>query len=169
MEGLYQSLVAVEPITLIVTVLNLFLQLFIIKKFFLAKILAVLDGRREAADAQMAEAEHANTQAQELRLSYEKRLQSADAEAAQILQQAKKKALEQGERIVMDAQKQAAAVRTKAEADIAREKSKALRETKDEIVSIAIDLAGRAVGDSMTARDQTRLVKRFIDGLGDEL
>ncbi len=169
MEGFYQSLVAVEPVTLIVTVLNLFLQLFIIKKFFLKKIFMVLDGRQKAADAQIAEAENANSQAQELRLSYEKRLQSADAEAAQILQQAKKRAAEQGERIIEDAQKQAAAVRSKAEADIAREKAKVLNETKDEIVSIAVELAGRVVGDNMTARAQTRLVKRFMDGLGDSL
>ena len=33
MNTLYQSLVSVEPFTLVVTILNLFLQLFLIKKF----------------------------------------------------------------------------------------------------------------------------------------
>ena len=56
---MYQSLVAVEPITLIATICNLFVQMFIIKKFFLNKILAVLDQRRSAADQQIAEAKEA--------------------------------------------------------------------------------------------------------------
>ena len=56
MKELYQSLVAVEPFTLVVTILNLFVQLFIIKKFFLDKILKIIDQRREATDKEIAEA-----------------------------------------------------------------------------------------------------------------
>ena len=39
----YQALVAVEPFTLIVVILNLFLQIFLIKKFLLDKVMKVLD------------------------------------------------------------------------------------------------------------------------------
>jgi len=34
---LYQSLVAVEPATLIVTICNLFIQMYIVKKFLLTR------------------------------------------------------------------------------------------------------------------------------------
>ena len=46
---LYQSLVTVNPVTLIAQICNLFIQLFFVKKFFLDKIKAILDQRREAA------------------------------------------------------------------------------------------------------------------------
>ena len=67
METLYQSLVAVEPLTLIATICNLFVQMFIVKKFFLDKILAVLDQRREAADKQINEAQAARAEAMDIK------------------------------------------------------------------------------------------------------
>ena len=56
METIYQSLVAVEPLTLIANICNLFIQMLIIKKFFLDKIVAVLDQRRSAADKERGKA-----------------------------------------------------------------------------------------------------------------
>lgn len=169
METLYQSLVAVEPTTLIVTILNLFLQLFIIKKFFLQKILAVIDKRREEADGQIAEAENANAQAQALKQSYEQNLQEAKEEAGQILQSAKKNAVQRSEEILRDAQQQAAQIKRKAEADIAQEKKKALNDAKDEIADIAMQIAGKVVGHSITGEDQAQLVDRFIQDLGEQV
>ena len=60
---LYQSLVTVNPVTLIAQICNLFIQLFFVKKFFLDKIKAILDQRREAADKQITDAEAAKAEA----------------------------------------------------------------------------------------------------------
>lgn len=60
---LYQSLVTVNPVTLIAQICNLFIQLLIVKIFFLDKIKAVLDKRRETADKQIADAEAAKSEA----------------------------------------------------------------------------------------------------------
>ncbi len=59
----YQSLVTVNPVTLIAQICNLFIQLLIVKIFFLDKIKAVLDKRRETADKQIADAEAAKSEA----------------------------------------------------------------------------------------------------------
>lgn len=61
---LYQSLVTVNPVTLIAQICNLFIQLLIVKIFFLDKIKAVLDKRRETADKQIADAEAAKSKRQ---------------------------------------------------------------------------------------------------------
>ena len=53
---LYQSLVTVNPVTLIAQICNLFIQLFLAKTFFLDKVKAILDQRREAADKEIADA-----------------------------------------------------------------------------------------------------------------
>ena len=63
MDTLYQSLVTVNPVTLIAMICNLFLQLLIVKIFFLDKIKAILDQRREAADKQITDAEIAKSEA----------------------------------------------------------------------------------------------------------
>ena len=55
---IYQSLVTVNPVTLIAMICNLFIQLFLAKKLFLDKVKAILDQRREAADKEIADAYH---------------------------------------------------------------------------------------------------------------
>ena len=63
METLYQSLVTVNPVTLIAQICNLFIQLFLAKKFFLDKVKAILDQRREAADREITDAQTAKAEA----------------------------------------------------------------------------------------------------------
>ena len=67
---LYQSLVTVNPVTLIAQICNLFLQLLIVKIFFLDKIKAILDQRREAADKQITDAETAKAEALAIKETY---------------------------------------------------------------------------------------------------
>lgn len=169
MKELYQSLVAVEPVTLVVTILNLFVQLFIIKKFFLDKILKVIDQRREAADKEITEAEAAKQEAQAIKETYENNMLQAKAEAGQILANAKKTADARSEEIIRDAQAQAVQLKQKAARDIRQEKKKALNEAKDEISDIAMSIACKVVDCSLSDADQTRLVNTFIDQLGDGL
>ena len=169
MKELYQSLVAVEPFTLVVTILNLFVQLFIIKKFFLDKILAVIDRRREDADREITEAEAARQEAKAIKETYENNMLQAKAEAGQILSNAKKTADARSEEIIRDAQAQAVQLKQKAARDIEQEKKKARNQAKDEISDLAMSIAGKVVGRSLTDRDRARLVDEFIDGLGDGL
>lgn len=168
MQNLYQSLVAVEPATLIVTVLNLFLQLYIIKRFFLNKILKILDQRRETADKQIAEAQSAKEEALSIKQTYENNVRQAKAEAGQIVEKAKRTAARRSEEIVNDARQQAEQIKRKAQADIAREKKKAINDTKDEISALAVVIAGKVVGRSLNTGDQAYLVDSFIDELGEE-
>ena len=169
MEAVYQSLVAVEPFTLIVTILNLFLQIFLIKKFLLDKVMQVLDQRREAADKEISEAENARLEAQSIKETYENNMKQAKEEAGQILAHARKTADERSEEIIRDAQAQAVQLKQKAAEDIAQEKKKALNDAKDEISGIAMAIAGKVVGRSLNEQDQAQLVDAFIDELGEGL
>lgn len=167
MQDLYQALVAVEPATLIVTILNLFVQLYIVKRFFLDKILKILDQRREAADRELADAENAKAEAMSIRQTYEKNMEQAKAQAGQILDQAKQTATERSEEIIREAQRQAEGIKTKASADIAQEKKKAINDAKNEISEIALAVAGKVIGHNLDGKEQAKLVDRFIEELGE--
>ena len=169
MDTLYQSLVSVEPATLIVTILNLFLQMFLVKKFLLDKVLAVLDQRRAAADKEISEAEQAKQEALSIKNTYEENLLRAKEEAGQLLARAQHTANQRSEAIVLEAEQQAVQIRQKAVADIAQEKKKAINEAKDQISDMAMAIATKVVGRTITEDDQSRLVDRFIDELGDSL
>ena len=169
METLYQSLVAVEPVTLIANICNLFIQMLIIKKFFLDKILAVLDQRRNAADKEISDAKTAKDEALSIKKTYEENMLQANAKANEILTAAQKTAAERSEKIIAEAQFSAAQIKSKASADIAQEKKKAINDAKNEISGLAMAIAGKVVERELAESDQQSLIDRFIDELGDQV
>ena len=163
---LYQSLVTVNPVTLIGQICNLFIQLLVVKIFFLDKIKAILDQRREAADKEITDAQKAKDEAMVIKATYEENMRLSKAKADQLLLNAQQTASARGEEIISDAQRTAVQIKQKAEAEIAQEKKKALNDAKNEISEIAMAIAGKVVGRELTAADQALLVDSFIDELG---
>ena len=166
---LYQSLVTVNPVTLIAQICNLFIQLLVVKIFFLDKIKAILDKRREAADAQITDAENAKAEAMASMQTSEANMAKAKADADALLSSAQRTAAARSEEIIRQAQQTAAQIKSKASSDIEQEKKKAISEAKNEISGLAMAIAGKVVGRELAEGDQTALIDRFIDELGESV
>ena len=164
---LYQSLVTVNPVTLIAQICNLFIQLLIVKIFFLDKIKAILDQRREAADKEITDAQAAIAEAQAIKATYEQNMKEAKAKADDILMSAQRSANSRSEEIISQAQATAAQIKSKASADIEMEKKKAINDAKNEISGLAMAIAGKVVERELKEADQADLIDRFIDELGE--
>ncbi|MGN0983750.1 MAG: F0F1 ATP synthase subunit B [Gemmiger sp.] len=167
MSTVYQSLVAVEPITLIATICNLFIQMFIVKKFFLDKIMAVLDARRKAADEEISQAKAAREQAETIQREYEQNMADAKAQANAIVANAQKTAAARSEELINEARAQATQIKQKAEQDIAQEKKKAINDLKNEIGGIAMEIASKVVEREIREADHQALIDEFIENVGD--
>ena len=165
---LYQSLVTVNPVTLIAQICNLFIQLLIVKIFFLDKIKAVLDKRRETADKQIADAEAAKSEAAAIKQTYEENMRQAKTKADDMILSAQKTAAQRSEEIISQAQKQAAQIKTKAASDIEMEKKKAINDAKNEISGLAMAIAGKGVARELNDAEQDGMIDRFIEELGDQ-
>ena len=164
----YQSLVTVNPVTLIAQICNLFIQLLIVKIFFLDKIKAVLDKRRETADKQIADAEAAKSEAAAIKQTYEENMRQPWFSPDDMILSAQKTAAQRSEEIISQAQKQAAQIKTKAASDIEMEKKKAINEAKNEISELAMAIAGKVVARELNDADQDGMIDRFIEELGDQ-
>ena len=167
METIYQSLVAVNPVTLIAQICNLFITLFVFKKFFWSKVLDILDQRREAADKQITDAEAAKAEAMAIKATYEKNMEQSKAKADDILMNAQRSANARSEEIISQAQAAAAQIKSKASADIEMEKKKAINDAKNEISGLAMAIAGKVVERELNTADQSDLIDRFIEELGE--
>ena len=167
MDTLYQSLVTVNPVTLIAQICNLFIQLLIVKIFFLDKIKAVIDQRREAADKEITDAEAAKAEAMAIKETYEQNMKEAKAKADDILMSAQRSATSRSEEIISQAQAAAAQIKSKASIDIELEKKKAINDAKNEISGLAMAIAGKVVERELNTADQAGLIDRFINELGD--
>ena len=169
METIYQSLVAVNPVTLIAQICNLFIQLLVFKKFFWNKIIAILDQRRQAADQEISDAKAAHAEADAIKATYEQNMKQAQEKADGILANAQKTATLRSEEIISQAQAAAAQLKSKASADIEMEKKKAINDAKNEISGLAMAIAGKVVERELNTADQAGMIDRFIDELGDNV
>ncbi|MBR5125761.1 MAG: F0F1 ATP synthase subunit B [Oscillospiraceae bacterium] len=163
---LYQSLVTVNPVTLIAQICNLFIQLFLAKKLFLDKVKAILDQRREAADKEIADAQAAHAEAAAIKQTYEQNMKEARAKADELIMSAQRTAASRSDEIISQAQQAAAQIKQKAASDIEMEKKKAINDAKNEISGLAMAIAGKVVERELSGSDQEALINRFIDELG---
>ena len=162
-----QELVTIIPWTFIAQILNLFIQMYLIKRFLFKPINAMLDKRKAMADAEIQQARREKNEAMTLKSSYENSLTQAKAEANSILQNAQKDAAARSEAIISDAQSQAANLKAKAEADILQEKKKAVNDIKNEIGGIAMEIAGKVVEREINEEDHKKLIDEFIENVGE--
>ena len=159
---LYQALITLDGWTFLAQICNLMIQLVIFKKFLLKPIKQVIADRKAKADSEIADAQKLRTEAEAMKAEYEQNLQNACTEANQIVAAAQKTATARSEEIVGEARAQAAALKQKAEADIAQERKKAVNEVKDEIGGIAMEIASKVVEREISEKDHKDLIDEFI-------
>lgn len=162
-----QDLVTIVPWNFIATILNLFIQVYLIKRFLFKPINEMLEKRRAKADAQIQDAVKAKDEALAMKEEYEKNMQDAKNKANEILTTAQKTAAVQSEEMLKEATLQAAAMKEKAEADIAQEKRKAVNEIKGEIGGMAMEIAGKVIEREISEEDHAKLIDEFITNVGE--
>ena len=164
---LYQALITLDGWTFLAQICNLMIQLLIFKKFLLNPVKNVIAERKAKADSQIADATKLRTEAEAMKAEYEQNLQNARTEANQIVAAAQKTAAARSEELLGEARAQAAALKQKAEADIAQERKKAVNEVKDEIGGMAMEIASKVVEREIKEADHQDLIDEFIKNVGE--
>ena len=164
---LYQALITLDGWTFLAQICNLMIQLVIFKKLLLNPVKKVIAERKAKADSQIADAQKLRTEAEAMKAEYEQNLQNARSEANQIVASAQKTAAARSEELLGEARAQAAALKQKAEADIAQERKKAVNEVKDEIGGMAMEIASKVVEREIKEADHKDLIDEFIKNVGE--
>ena len=137
--------------------------LFIIGKYVVPFVNRALAQRQEAIRLQFQEAEEARARLAAAEAEYREQIASARADATRQ----KEEAREQGAQILADLRSQAQAESERiikaAQQQIEAERSRTVAALRAEVGTLAVELAGRVVGESLTddAR-QRRVVERFL-------
>jgi len=166
MPELYQSLVTVDLWTLAALILNLLIQMYLIKRFLLDKVKAVIEKRRLAANAEIEEARQARQAAETMKADYERNLSEAHGQASLILATAQESARDHSELILGEARTRAEAMLRRAESQIEYEKKKAADELKTEIGGMAVDIASKVMAREIREEDHKDFIEDFIRSVG---
>ena len=87
-----QDLVGIVPWTFIAQICNLFIQMYLIKRFLFKPINNILEKRKAMADAELQNAVQAKEEAHAMKAEYEQNMQDAKNKANEILVSAQKTA-----------------------------------------------------------------------------
>ena len=132
--------------------------LFLMYRTVFPSINQAYKDRRANIEGKLEKAESDREEAEQLLEQYRRRLRDAEDETQRILEEARANA----ERVRRD-------LLARAEADAGRELDQArqaIRQLRNEVGTLAVELATRVVGDSLDRERQLRLVDEYIEELG---
>ena len=168
MEG-FQSFIGVDFWTALFTLLNFLAVLIVGKKFLWGPVMKMIQDRQQEIDDMYSEADSARVSAKAMEEEYKQKLSAAMETGERIVKDATARGQAKEEEILRQANAEASAMLSKAAADIAMEKKKAINDAKDEISGMAMAIAGKVVARELTVADQSKLVDEFINELGDQV
>ena len=164
---MFESFLGVNPWTALFILLNTLTIYFVARKFLFGPVMKIITDRQQEIDGMYRDAGNAKASAEAMQAEYQMKLSSAHATSERIVKEAVARGQAREEEIVRQANAEASAIMSKAAADIAMEKKKAINDAKDEISGIALAIAGKVVGRELTGADQSNLIDHFIEELGD--
>ena len=164
----FQEFVSIAPWTMIFTWVNLIILVLVMKKFLFKPVMEMFAQREKEIGSMYEKAEEAQKSAEEMEKDYSEKLASAKEEASRIMKDATYEATLRSEQIVSDAQQKASAIVAKAEKEIEREKEAAISEIKQDIASLAVNIAEKVIEKDLSNTDHERLLEEFIDGSGED-
>ena len=164
----FESFIGINPWTALFVLLNFLLLFFVAKKFLFGPVMKMIQSRQQEIDEMYADAEAAKANASAMETEYKNRLATAQETGDNLVKEAMARGRNREEEIIRQANREADVIREKAARDIDREKKKALNDAKDEISSIALEIAGKVVGEAMDGDQQQRLVDKFLADLEEQ-
>ena len=165
--GYYMDFIGVDLWTALFVLLNTLTVIFVGTKFLFKPVMKMIETRQTEIDDMYASADAAEKNAKAMENEYNEKLAAAKDTSERIIREAVARGQSREEEIIRQANRDAAAIMDKANADIELEKKKAINEAKDEISDLAMAIAGKVVGRSLTDADHAQLVESFIDELGE--
>ena len=152
--------------TFIVELVSVLVIMGFLAKFVVRPLTKNLAERQAIIDKQMSDAEDTATQLAEAKSAYEKALNEARAEAAQIRENARAEAQRAVEDLRAAAQEESARIVARGEEQLARQRASIVRELRSEIGTLAVELSEKIVDQRLADEAHVRAtVDAFIAGL----
>lgn len=153
--------------SILISLANLIILFFILKKFLYKPLKKVLEQRRQAVDSQYEAADEAKISAEADKKAWEGKLSKAQEEADGIIKSAEKQAEGISNAIISKANEKAEGIIRHAENEADLERKKAETEIKTQIADLSAILAEKMLEREINNEDHRDLIDSFINEVGD--
>ena len=146
--------------------ISFLILLFLMYRTVFPSVNKALQDRRANIEGKLERAEKDREEAEQLLEQYRRRLREAEDETQRILDEARANAERVRRDLLAKAETDAGRELDRARQAIRAERDQAIRQLRNEVGTLAVELATRVVGDSLDRERQLRLVDEYIDELG---
>jgi F-type H+-transporting ATPase subunit b len=123
---------------------------------------AFLGDRAKRIKDQISQARSDMDEAQNMKVEYEGKLKGIESERDEMLESARRKAVEDRNALLADAKREVEDLRASARASIEMEKERAETEMRNAIVDVSTDMSARVLAKFLVAEDRDKLVSATI-------
>jgi F-type H+-transporting ATPase subunit b len=148
---------------LVVGALAFAILFFFMWKWVLPRLNTMLEDRRAKIQGELEKAETTRVEADQLLADYRAKLANARDESRHIVEEARQAADQLRMDIQATANDEAQATVVRAQEEIRAERDRVFQELRAQVGEIAVELAGRVVGQSLDASAHSRLIDDYID------
>lgn len=151
----------------VLTLISVFVLMIVASYLFFNPARDFLKKRQDRIKNDIDSAKSDKEEAAALKAEYEEKLSAIDAEKVKILDDARKKGMENQDRIVEEARAEAERIIAHARSEAELEYKSAEDEMKQQMIEIATAMAGKVVSANIDGKIQSDLVNETIKEMGD--
>lgn len=151
----------------VLTLISVIVLFFLMSNLLFNPVREFLEKRKNKIAEDLSYASSQKEEAAALKQEYDEKLGTVEAEAEEILKEARKKALATENRIVAEAKEEAARIIKRANDEAVLAKQKVADDVKREMVTIASAMAGKVVAANIDTTVQESLIDETLKEIGE--
>ena len=159
------EVISVNLWQILVSLANLIIVYFILKRLLFQPIRRVLAERQAALEHEYAAADHARREAEEYRQQREQAMNVAHLQAERLLQVAETDAKRQGEQLLFEATQRADTIVRIAEEDAARTRKQAEADLRESLTSLSVALTEKILERNANLPQHQSMADAFLRDL----
>lgn len=149
-------------------IINFFVILFIVKKYFKEPISKIINERKQKIEAELVEATKNKKEAEKLLKEAETQLVTSRKEASEIVKSAQRKAEEEAHNLIKEARDSRENILRTTELEVAKIKNDAKEELGKEVKNLAAELAEKIIKEKVDDKQEISLIDKFIAEVGED-
>ena len=161
------DVISVNLWSILISLANLVILFLLVKKFLFGPVNKVMEKRNSEIENRYKSAEQSETDANNLKIEWEQKMQDLNQKADSILSDATSNANARGEQIISEANKRADDIIKQAHDEAELEYKKAKDDIKHEIVEVSGALTQKILEREINSEDHHRLIDSFIENIGE--
>ena len=157
---------SIQLSTIIFTIINFIILLFILKHYFSKPVNKIMDDRINGINTSIKNAKDNEEKAEISRKEKERLLHESKTKGREIVEEYKANAENISQQIINEAKKESIILMERSRVEIEREKEKAESEVKKQVIDLSLILSEKALEQHIDEKEHRRLIEDFIFKVG---